>query len=155
MFALKVRRIPAHHHPDPGAGRIDAAVPERLHHRRGMLLKRPPGQADLEEEGRKEEVEVPGGGELDEEKGGGEERRGQNGSRNTASPLDTSRVAARDSPPPDEPTEERHRMVTGVRVPDQPIHQQRRGDYDRCRNHARMTPRKSAANAAAFKRSTR
>ncbi|KAF5031633.1 hypothetical protein DSECCO2_625690 [anaerobic digester metagenome] len=150
-----MRGIPAHHHPDRRAARVDAAGLKRPDHGGGMFLERPPGQAGLEEEGREEEVEVPGGRELCERKRSGKEGHGREGSHDPDRPLDAGRVAGRDPPPPDEPAEDRHRVIPGVRVPDQAIHQQRRGDYDRCRNHARRTPMSSAANAAAFTRSTR
>ena len=112
MLGIEARRIPAHHHPDLCAARINPPIIERPHHGSGMLLERPPGKTGLEEEGREDEVEVPGDGEVDEREGCGEERDGQNGPRDPGNPLDADRVAGRDAPPPDEPAEERHRMVT-------------------------------------------
>ena len=97
---------------------------DRRHNRKRVLLKGSPGKTALQQERGENQVQIPGCKSREEEERQGKEDNRQKPEKNPGNSLPFRGIGVRISPPANEPPKQGNRVLAGVRITDQAVHQQ-------------------------------
>jgi len=95
-----------------------------------MLFERSPCKTCFKQKRGKDEIDIPWCTVINEDEGEAEQEYRKSPEQDTSYPLESHGIVSGFAPPPDECAEKGYRMIPGVRIANQPVHDKRRTEYD-------------------------